>query len=121
LVVEDEDSLRESICEFLRGLGYTVLSAESGQRALAISQQHAGAIDLLVSDVVMPRMSGGELSQLLEAQRPQLKTVFMSGYSDDAVVRHGVTEAGVLFLQKPFSLSLLARKVRTALESPKAV
>lgn len=120
LVVEDEDSLRESICEFLRGLGYTVLSAGSGQRALSICRQHVGVINLLLSDVIMPRMSGGELSQLLEAEHPQLKTIFMSGYSDDAVVRHGVTEAGVVFLQKPFSLSTLARKVRTALESSKA-
>ncbi len=120
LVVEDENPLRESICEYLRGLGYTVLGADSGPQALAVCNQHSGHIDLMVSDVVMPRMSGGELLQQLEKQRPELKTIFMSGYSDDALVRHGMREAGVSFLQKPFSLNTLADKVRDVLDALRA-
>jgi CheY-like chemotaxis protein len=115
LVVEDEEALRESIRDFLGSLGYTVLAAQSGQQALSIASEHHGPIDLLVTDVVMPKMSGGELSQMLTRLRPGLKTIFMSGYTDDAVVRHGVGEAGVAFLQKPFSLSTLARKVRNVI------
>jgi PAS domain S-box-containing protein len=112
LVVEDEDALRESIREFLSSVGYTVLSAESGIHALAVANEFGQPIDLMITDVVMPRMGGRELSQALARIRPELKTIFMSGYTDDAAMRHGVQEAGVAFLQKPFSLATLARKVR---------
>jgi two-component system, cell cycle sensor histidine kinase and response regulator CckA len=114
LVVEDEESLREAICDYLRSLGYTVFAASSGQQALLVAgkQEH---IDLLVTDVVMPKMSGRELSQVLERLRPGLKTIHMSGYTDDAVLRHGIHEFGTHFLQKPFSLGTLARKVRDTL------
>ena len=115
LVVEDEEALRESIRDFLGSLGYTVLAADSGPQALSIARGHHGPIDLLITDVVMPKMSGRALSQMLARQCPDLKTIFMSGYTDDAVVRHGVGEAGVAFLQKPFSLGTLARKVRDTL------
>lgn len=115
LVVEDEDALRESIGEFLGALGYRVLSAESGMRALSIAAEFEQPIDLMITDVVMPKMSGRELSQMLEGLRPELKTIFMSGYTDDAVVRHGVQEDGVAFLQKPFSLATLSRTVRDVL------
>jgi PAS domain S-box-containing protein len=115
LVVEDEDALRGSIGEFLGGLGYTVLSAESGHKALEITGEFDRPIDLMVTDVVMPKMSGRELAQILESRRPALKTIFMSGYTDDLIVRHGVQEEGVVFLQKPFSLSTLARKIREVL------
>ena len=112
LVVEDEEALRESVCEFLRGLGYNILEAESGQRALSVASMYDGTIDVLVTDVVMPKMSGRQISQMLGSARPGLKTIYMSGYTDDAVVRHGIREAAVSFLQKPFSLATLARKVR---------
>jgi len=115
LVVEDEEALRGSIGEFLGGLGYTVLSAESGHQALEVTREFDRAIHLMVSDVVMPKMSGRELAQILESRRPEMKTIFMSGYTDDAIVRHGVQEEGVVFLQKPFSLSTLARKIREVL------
>jgi PAS domain S-box-containing protein len=115
LVVEDEDALRGSIGEFLGGLGYTVLSAESGHKALELTGEFDRPIDLMVSDVVMPKMSGRELAQILESRRPAMKTIFMSGYTDDLIVRHGVQEEGVVFLQKPFSLSTLARKIRELL------
>jgi PAS domain S-box-containing protein len=115
LVVEDEDALRESIGEFLGALGYKILSAESGIRALTIAAQFEQPIDLMITDVVMPKMSGRELSQMLGSLRPELKTIFMSGYTDDAIVRHGVQEDGVAFLQKPFSLATLSRRVRDVL------
>jgi PAS domain S-box-containing protein len=115
LVVEDEDALRDSICDFLRRLGYTLLASDSGPQALSIASQHEGVIDILITDVVLPRMGGRELSQTLARQRPELKTIYMSGYTDDAVLRNGVREEGVAFLQKPFGLSALASKVREIL------
>ena len=111
LVVEDEDDLREAIRDFMSGLGYTVLAADSGTQALSIARGHHGPIDLLITDVVMPKMSGRVLSQMLTRLCPGLKTIYMSGYTDDSVVRHGVSEAAISFLQKPFSLETLARKV----------
>jgi CheY-like chemotaxis protein len=114
LVVEDEEFIRAGICDFLRTLGYRVLGASSGEEALLVAAQQ-GQIDLLLTDVVMPKMSGRELSQMLGSLRPDLKTIHMSGYTDDAVLRHGVHELGTTFLQKPFSLSSLARKVRDTL------
>jgi DNA-binding response OmpR family regulator len=115
LVVEDEEALREAICEFFRSLEYMVLEASSGQEALSVANQHEGQIDLLITDLVMPGMSGRELSQMLGSQRPYLKTIYMSGHTDDAVVRHGIHERGATFIQKPFGLSTLASKVRDTL------
>jgi CheY-like chemotaxis protein len=115
LIVEDEDALRESMSQFLTSLGYTVLAAESGQQALAIANARKEPIHLMITDVVMPRMSGRELSQALVSTQPALKTIFMSGYIDDAIERHGLQMEGVAFLQKPFSLALLARKLRSLL------
>jgi two-component system, cell cycle sensor histidine kinase and response regulator CckA len=115
LVAEDEEALREAICGYLRNLGYTVLAASSGQQALSAASQHQGHIDLLITDVVMPQMSGRELSQMLGSLRPDLKTIHMSGYTDDAVLRHGIQDMDATFLQKPFNLCTLARKVRDTL------
>jgi PAS domain S-box-containing protein len=84
---------------------------------LAAASQHVGQIDLLITDVVMPKMSGREISQTLGNQRPGLKTIYMSGYTDDAVLRHGIHKLGASFLQKPFSLGTLARKVRDTLDN----
>jgi len=112
LVAEDEEFVREAVGDYLRSLGYTVLVANSGQQALSVAAQHEGHIDLLITDVVMPEINGRELSETLGSLRPDLKTIYMSGYTDDAMLRHGVQEPGVSFLQKPFSLSTLARKVR---------
>jgi PAS domain S-box-containing protein len=116
LVAEDEAPVREVMCEFLRSLGYTVLAAGCGQQALLIASQHDGDIDLLLTDVVMPKMSGRELSNSLGDLRPNLKTVFMSGYTDDSVLRHGVQELEVSWIQKPFGMATLAREVRKALD-----
>jgi PAS domain S-box-containing protein len=115
LVVEDEETLREAVCDYLSGLGYTVLAAGSGKEALSVSSQHEGHVDLLVTDLVMPGMSGRELSQALIRLRSDLKMIFISGYTDDAVSRHGSHEMGAAFLQKPFSLGRLGRKVRDTL------
>ena len=115
LVVEDEDDLRDSICEYLASLGYNVLAAASGPQALDIAAQFEARIDLLISDLVMPRLGGRELAQLLTAARPALKTIFISGYTDDEIVRLSVAEESIAFLQKPFSLATLARKLRDLL------
>ncbi len=116
LVVEDEEFIRKGISEFLGSLGYTVLMAGSGEEAilLAAEQEH---IDLLLTDVVMPRMSGRELSEILRTLRPDLKIIHMSGYTDDAVLRHGIDTQHIAFLQKPFGLTTLARKVRETLDN----
>jgi len=119
LLAEDEDAVRELAREVLEGKGYRVLEARSGDEALAIATG-AGWIDLLVTDVVMPQIGGGELAQRLSAQRPGLKVLFVSGYPDDAIVRHGVLERGSAMLQKPFELEAFARKVREVLDSVSA-
>jgi len=115
LVVEDEDALRDVMSDYLRGLGYTVLAASSGQQALAAVSQNEH-IDLLITDVVMPKMNGRELSQMLSSLRPKLKTIHMSGYTDDVVFQGGIHEVGSTFLHKPFSLGTLASKVRDSLD-----
>lgn len=117
LLVEDEPSVRELTSHVLRQLGYTVLEADSGEQALSLVQQHTQTpIHLLLSDVVMPRMSGCELMQKLHAVRSDIKVLLMSGYADEAIARHGALEPGVAFLQKPFSPETLASKVREILD-----
>ncbi len=115
LVAEDEEALREAICGYLRSLGYTIFAASSGDHALSLASEHLGHIHLLITDVVMPKMSGRELSNTLGSQRSDLKTIYLSGYTDDAVLRHGIHAMGTSFLQKPFSLGTLAWKVREIL------
>ena len=115
LVAEDEGALREAMCDYLRSLGYTVFAANSGQQALSLAGQYEGHINLLITDLVMPGISGRDLAQTLGSLRPDLKTIYMSGYTSDAVLRHGIQEQSATFLQKPFSLGTLARKVRDAL------
>jgi PAS domain S-box-containing protein len=115
LVAEDEEALREATCDYLGSLGYAVLAASSGQQALSLASQHEGHIDLLITDLAMPGINGRELAQTLGSLRPDLKTIYMSGYSDDAVMQRGIHEQGATFLQKPFSLGTLALKVRDTL------
>ena len=116
LLVEDEDSLRELAHEILGGLGYKVLEAGTGRAALELAERHPGPIDLLLTDVIMPGMSGRELAAELLASRPGARALYMSGYTDDAIIHHGVLEPGLAFLQKPFPLEALARKVREVLD-----
>jgi CheY-like chemotaxis protein len=119
LVVEDEVLLLEVTCEFLQETGYTVLSARSSEGALELARPHDGAIDLLLTDVVMPRMNGRELSVRLLSDRPQMKVLFVSGYSDDVVggEEQGTATESFGFLQKPFSRPTLKEKIRDMIAS----
>jgi PAS domain S-box-containing protein len=120
LVVEDSDSLRQLACEILAENGYEVLEARSGAAALERAGRHPGRIDLVLTDVVMPGMSGRELAEKLAETRPAPRVIFMSGYTDEAVVRHGVLAEGTAFIQKPFQLVTLLSKVRDVLDRPAA-
>jgi len=116
LLVEDEAVVRDVALEMLKSSGYEVLVAASPEEALQLSDEHDGAIDLLITDVVMPGMNGQKLAERLMEKRPGIAVLFMSGYTDDAVASHGLVEGRAHFLQKPFSGSILARKVREILD-----
>ena len=117
LLVEDEDQVRDVARGILLRHGYTVLDARNAGEALLLCEQHEGRIDLLLSDVVMPKMSGPALAKRLTRERPEMKVLCMSGYTDDAAVRHGVIEAELAYLQKPLTVDSLTRKVRSVLDS----
>ncbi len=118
LLVEDEEVVREMAMEILQECGYHVLQAKDGHEALQLAGQHDGEIHLMLTDVVMPRMSGRELSEQLTPLRPETRVLYMSGYTDDAIVHHGVLDEGTAFIGKPFSMHALARKVRETLDAP---
>jgi two-component system, cell cycle sensor histidine kinase and response regulator CckA len=118
LLVEDDNSVRALARHVLQICGYHVLEAADGAEAIKLAESHAGPIDLLVSDVVMPFLGGRHLAERLLAIKPHLKVLFLSGYTNEAVVRHGVLEAEFAFLQKPFSTGALAQKVRDVLDQP---
>ncbi|MGB8673892.1 MAG: CHASE4 domain-containing protein [Candidatus Acidiferrales bacterium] len=120
LFVEDEESVRELVSEYLKNAGYNVLEAIDGAQALEVAQAHQSEIHILVTDVVMPRVSGRELATRLTATRTALKVLYVSGYTDDSIFRHGVLEGGMAFLQKPFNLKTLAQKIRAVLDGEAA-
>ena len=120
LLAEDEATVRRLMRRILDENGYTVLEARDGAEALALARQHAGPIDLLVTDVVMPEMGGGELTERLKALHPEARVLYVSGYADEATEPHGVLGGGSSFLAKPFSFEALARKVREVLDAPGA-
>jgi two-component system, cell cycle sensor histidine kinase and response regulator CckA len=119
LLVEDDPALREMATTLLRRLGYTVYPAADGVEALSLKQQRGvGHIDLLFTDVVMPHMSGKELSDRIRASHPRTRILFTSAYTENAVVHQGVFSKGMALLQKPFTPSALARKLREVLDQP---
>jgi CheY-like chemotaxis protein len=120
LLAEDAGPLRAVARQILKRHGYTVLEAPDGRSALDEAAGHDGPIHLLITDVIMPEMSGRQLAERLKERRPELKVLFVSGYTDDAIIRHGTLEPGIAFLQKPFSPESLARKVRGVLDSPRS-
>jgi two-component system cell cycle sensor histidine kinase/response regulator CckA len=120
LLVEDEDAVRALAREVLRRHGYVVLEARHGLDAVRIAERHPDMIHLLITDVVMPHLSGRDLARRLQAARPNLKVLFMSGYTDHEVMHRHLTP-GVSFLQKPFSPEILARKVRGVLDAERDV
>jgi two-component system cell cycle sensor histidine kinase/response regulator CckA len=115
LLVEDETGVRELAREYLEITGYTVIVAEDGHTALEVAAMHAGPIQLLMTDVVMPGIGGSELAERITALRPEIKVLYMSGYTDQAVMYQGILAADAILLQKPFTLATLAAKLRDIL------
>jgi CheY-like chemotaxis protein len=116
LLVEDEPGLRKLASEMLLKQGYRVVEANDGPEALRVWNQNPDLVDLLLTDVVMPQMSGRELAEQLRAMRPELRVLYMSGYTHDVIARHGVLDSETAFLQKPFTPDTLGRKIRTLLD-----
>ncbi len=121
LVVEDENAVRHPTVEFLKQCGYTVIEAQNGLQAIDVAHKHQGPIHLMVTDVVMPGMSGGQLAELLAEKYTEMKVLFVSGYSEQVVLRHKIVDLHTNFLQKPFALKSLTAKVREILDAAKAV
>jgi len=117
LLVEDETAVRQSTGEFLRLNGYTVVEAKDGEDALRVARSHNGTIDLMITDVVMPHLGGAKLAAQLASTRPQMKVLFVSGYAETTVLRHGAIDVTNSFLQKPFGLKSLAVKIRQVLDT----
>jgi two-component system cell cycle sensor histidine kinase/response regulator CckA len=119
LLVEDSPPVRAAAQRILERFGYRVLEAPTAKAALAMAAKKHEQIDLLLTDVVMPETSGRHVAEQFALLRPEARVLFMSGYTDDAVVRHGILQAGVAYLQKPFTGDSLAAKVRAVLDAPR--
>lgn len=115
--MEDEPALRGLVAEYLTECGYAIVAAGSGDEALRLAQQHSGPIHMLVTDVVMPGMSGPELAQRLSKTRPSLKRVYISGYNDSSLLREELLGDGVTFIHKPIRPVELARRLRSVLDA----
>ena len=121
LVVEDQEDVRRLAVLILEGLGYSVLEAANGSEALAAAREHRGCIRLMLTDVIMPGMNGRELAEQMAAIRPEMKVVFMSGYTDRIMSPDGVLDSSVNYLQKPFSAEQLNAKIREVLDTAGSV
>jgi len=117
MVVEDDNTLREVIARGLKKFGYVVLTAANGGEALLLCEKRKGPIHLLLTDVVLPQMGGRELAERLLSVRPDLKVLYMSGYTENAIVHHGILNEDVGFLQKPFKVNVMVQKIREALDA----
>ena len=118
LLADDDDSLRRMAERLLRRGGYTVIAAADGRSAMAAAERHGKQVDLLLTDVIMPGMSGKELAVELARRNLARRTLYMSGYTDDAIVSHGVLEPGIAFINKPFTAEALLSKLRAVLDGP---
>jgi CheY-like chemotaxis protein len=116
LLIEDDPSLRDLLCETLEGAGYTVLVAEGGTNALQIADEYAGAIQLIVTDVIMPGLTGRQAAEKIKSARSEVEILFISGYTSEAIAKHGVLEPEARYLSKPFAPDDLLRKVRDVLD-----
>jgi len=117
LLVEDEKSVRNLVERVLKSRGYDVLAAEDGRNALELASDVDLAVDLVLTDIVMPEMSGRELVEALHTDRPALRVLYMSGYTDDEILRRGLNDPGMSFIQKPFTAESLAMQVRKVLDT----
>ena len=117
LLVEDEDMVRNLASELLKENGYTVLEASGGEEAMRLCRKHKDAIDLLITDVVMPKMSGTNVANHVQMVHPETRVLFMSGYTDEAIVHHGIVDSNIAFIQKPFSETVLMQKIREVLDA----
>lgn len=118
LLVEDEDSVRKLLAYVLDSSGYRVLEAADGRAALRLFEEHADAIDLLLTDVIMPVMNGRDLVERVRLAKPGLRVIYMSGYTDDVLVNSGITKPGISFLRKPLKLDALSALIREVLDAP---
>lgn len=118
LVVEDEDMVREIITHTLNRYSYTLLVAKGPDEAFRLCKKYTGKINLLITDVIMQGMSGRDLAQQLSLRYPEMKILYISGYTDDIIIHHGILDRGINFMQKPFTPYTLARKVREVLTHP---
>lgn len=118
LLVEDEEALRKLVRGVLENKGYKVIAPDDIKEVLGLLQDHQGPIHLLLTDVVMPIMSGRELAERITSLHKETRVIYMSGYTNDAIVQHGVLDPGLNFVQKPFSPDAIARKVREVLDQP---
>ena len=115
LVVEDEEMVRELICKTLATYGYNVLEANNALHALTLAEEHKEGIDLVLTDIIMPQMNGHKLYQQIVASYPNIKSLYMSGYTDNVIAHHGILNRGINFIQKPFTVQSLIQKVRDVL------
>jgi len=118
LLVEDDDLVRNVTCSMLAAFGYSVLEAKTGDQALSLSERHAGPVHLVLTDIVMPRMDGKQLVGRISHARPGVRVMYMSGYTENAILHQGEIDPGTSFLQKPFGPEELAAKLRKALDAP---